>query len=632
MEDKRFTRRDFMKAVGAGAIAFGLSQWAPVGAAAETLTGKEKEGLTDGQWFYPASTTLLLIPIRKDWTYDDTGPAKRLPLQVNLDSSVPLQARNMTDFQVNGVNLKTAEIPFAGGNTQEDQYMGIAILELNGNKYYETGDMEGQILGGFTGILGEGESPTEIWNIFQAAKNLLTFQEKNGGFPDGDYSFLDIQRSAGSGFKTNEGGYLAPGVGAFASLLSKSIYGLTQNGKAEYLERNLHSDGLTYFDGPSAPEITEQDSDASVDIDDERLGKRDFSWRFKGLGKTYIWIDTLLISDTNTQEIGKNRLAITLTLRNTPPPVSSVERIGGWENQSGRELNWEAVKPILDNTYTELVTKDFQREINGTDAGTALVNIKTFLERENTTDLRKINKDRMAGFYYSLIYYFTGVVCDYNREHPYSFDDAAAGRAKPGTKLGTYISRRMEADGIYAPLKQIVPLDPGLSELNNNTYLAPDQSIQCVGWVGFLGKLGLPLSPYYIGGIDTGSAKDLVNDEVIRGLRLSDYWVYDELLFARADTLEKVEIGDSFVRYAGNNKNHIGTCVGKKSVDGETVLLITDANRKNDGVIRVFEVDKGNFRVIFGEGAETPPVVIRNKKVQSYLDSWDNPLSFWSGR
>ena len=50
--------------------------------------------------------------------------------------------------------------------------------------------------------------------------------------------------------------------------------------------------------------------------------------------------------------------------------------------------------------------------------------------------------------------------------------------------------------------------------------------------------------------------------------------------------------------------------IGKKIVDGEVILLVADANRKNDGKIRIFEVTEHNFYKIFGD-PEVKKFIIR---------------------
>lgn len=565
--EKNISRRDFLKLASLGVPAAFLTRLD-----VESLLTPEK-GVQSEEWFYPSSVTMLLIPIRKDWSWDDTGPEQRLPIEIKLDGKVALQARNIQDLRMNGAPIKVAEIPFVGGiftaepniSANADQFMGIAILELNGKRYYEEADKEGgEILGGFTGILGESLTAIKVENILEAANSLLKYQEENDGFRNGDHSFLKIQRA--SNFRIKDG--IAPGAGVVAALLSKSLFSLVEKGKAEYVERNLHATDMQYFDGPTAPELNKENSDATVDIDDARLGRRDFSWRFKGMGKTYLWIDIAKVPNGSTSGA---RLVLTMTWRDAPPPVGTIERFGSIE----KTVSWEYVKTLASITHPEFTTKNFGKEIKGPD--------------------------------FKLVYYLMEAVSEYSRTYSYTIEDEKAGRPKPLVKLGTFLAEKAKKDGVN------LPKEAGLGDLDDNTYLKPGQALQCLGWVSFLGTLNLSFSPVYVGGRRTATASGLLSDQGREALKYSKIFADDELLFYRLDDISEARIGDSFVRYGGNNKNHIGTVIGKKKVWGETILLLTDANRKEDGAIRVFEVNKDNFRVIFGEGKSTPPVVIREK-------------------
>jgi len=184
----------------------------------------------------------------------------------------------------------------------------------------------------------------------------------------------------------------------------------------------------------------------------------------------------------------------------------------------------------------------------------------------------------------------------------------------------------MGRDGILAELNGALPdFENNLLDMTKTGYPVSGRSVSAAGWVHFLGKLGLPVSPIDIGTGFLENPAGLLSHEAKEALADSKTYLDKGrrgMLIARIDSINDVQVGDSFIRYAGNNKNFIGTVIGRKTVGGERVLLVTDADRKEDGVIRVFEVNKNNFRVIFGEGENTPPVVIRNGEVQKYLDGY----------
>jgi hypothetical protein len=78
-----------------------------------------------------------------------------------------------------------------------------------------------------------------------------------------------------------------------------------------------------------------------------------------------------------------------------------------------------------------------------------------------------------------------------------------------------------------------------------------------------------------------------------------------------AKTLEEINVGDIFVNMEGES-GHTGAIVGKKNINGETVLLVADANGAFDGQIHIYEVDKCNFDIAFGS-YPYPKTMIRKK-------------------
>lgn len=49
--------------------------------------------------------------------------------------------------------------------------------------------------------------------------------------------------------------------------------------------------------------------------------------------------------------------------------------------------------------------------------------------------------------------------------------------------------------------------------------------------------------------------------------------------------------------------------IGKKTVNGQTVLLVMSANQRSDGQVAIFEVDKSNFDAVFGVPAYLKVVI-----------------------
>ena len=628
--EKNISRRDFLKASG---VAFG-ALLIPF----DRLKNLEIGEIKSGQWFYPAETQILLLPLRKDWTYNDTGEEKGFPLALQLHDRVLLQARDIKDVWVDGVNLKVGEVPATGS-----KHIAFAILEANGKSFYEPEVFSpSEVLSGFTYTAEAEVYPNKIMNILEGAKNLLAYQETSSGFSDGvDYSFLETQNfiihddDFRMGYNSGITAVYAGGICAVSTTLAKSMYALIKTGKAAYVERTLHPEGSQYFGGPSTPEITEAASDATVRMDVDKKWRLDFIWRFQGLGKIYLWAEASLIPNGELWKLKKDwmlrpadaRLVLTMSWRKNPPPPSQLEKIkelrdlyelyrdkgpmsagGQILSKSGFEkvLTWDNAKSMAESVRPELETRDFQAEISGSDNGKNLENIKASLFR---TDPKGVFK-----FHYAFIYYIRDTVNEFNRI------------SKGMGDIGTFLVSKMGRDGILAELNGALPdFENNLLDMTKTGYPVSGRSVSAAGWVHFLGKLGLPVSPIDIGTGFLENPAELLSHEAKEALAGSKTYLdrgRRGMLIARTGSINDVQVGDSFIRYAGNNKNFIGTVIGRKTVGGERVLLVTDADRKEDGVIRVFEVNKNNFRVIFGEGENTPPVVIRNEEVQKYLDGY----------
>lgn len=511
---------------------------------------KEREAVRSGEWFYSKGTQFLLLPLRRDWTYDDMGEKSRNPELLTFNDSAPFQARNIQNISVNGVEMRVGEIPHMGS-----KHLVLGILEAGGKAYYEPNTLSSEILSGFTYTADIDIYPNKVMNILEGAKNLLEFQEENGGFADGEYSFLQIQnrliydRDFRDGYNSAARVVFAGGICAGATLFCKSMFTLTQRGKADYLDRSLHPFGSQYFSGPASPEMTEANSDATVAYyTNDPVNTLDFAWRFKGMGKVYLWVETSLVPVPEYWQAKKGvqnaelkhpadaRLVMTLTWRKTPPPATQLRKIkdlrnlydlfrekgpdsmeGGLLAMNGAEkvLTWNEARMISQHARQEFKTADFQKEIARGDFG-AIHNAKA--------------------------------------------------------------------------------------------------KFTSIAWVNYLSGLGLSFSPVGIGMNYEEEPGAILSHYAKNALASADNYIDRSrggFNFVRIDNVSGARVGDVFIHYAGLDKDMVGVVVGKKTVKGEIVLLVTDADRKDDGEVHIYQVDKDNFRVIFSEGEETPPVVIR---------------------
>jgi hypothetical protein len=135
------------------------------------------------------------------------------------------------------------------------------------------------------------------------------------------------------------------------------------------------------------------------------------------------------------------------------------------------------------------------------------------------------------------------------------------------------------------------------------TYKYDFEAVQCVAWTMLLASLGYDNSPKNVLSHVAVYARDLIPEKLRTQPWLKEMTIGSYKYVAIEDTSE-MEVGDLFVTHElpfESTSGHVGAIVGKKEKDGDTTLLISDANRKSDGVPRLFEVNKTNDHAIFGK-------------------------------
>ncbi len=145
-----------------------------------------------------------------------------------------------------------------------------------------------------------------------------------------------------------------------------------------------------------------------------------------------------------------------------------------------------------------------------------------------------------------------------------------------------------------------------LRHLDNISNYVPGQKVQCVGLVALVA--GMDSRFFEISGQPISVVRELVPMDIKLPFR-SDLWV-DGYHLVAVKKIEQVNVGDLPMIYS-TNTGHVSAVVGKKVVDGKTVLLLISANDDKDGKINIFEVDSGNFDEVFGE-FPYKKIVLRN--------------------
>jgi hypothetical protein len=145
--------------------------------------------------------------------------------------------------------------------------------------------------------------------------------------------------------------------------------------------------------------------------------------------------------------------------------------------------------------------------------------------------------------------------------------------------------------------EKISKLDEALSFLDIYSNYYPGQKVQCYAFAVLIEAMDSRFVE--IGGIPIKYAADLVPPEIKSG-----YYDYMRVkttgIFVMAvKTIDQVNVGDLGVLYA-TKAGHVFAVVAKKSVNGQTVLLIASSNQDRDGKIALTEVSEQNFDDVFG--------------------------------
>jgi hypothetical protein len=179
-------------------------------------------------------------------------------------------------------------------------------------------------------------------------------------------------------------------------------------------------------------------------------------------------------------------------------------------------------------------------------------------------------------------------------------------------------------------------LENAIKHLNSHAnMLNLKQPVQCVGFVILLASLKYKdFNAYNVYDLPATQARDIcptkirgecgealygaypVNsfqfDKIVSSLESvkgCDVYAKKYYVAQPVNTIDEIQVGDLFVNI-DTETGHIGAIVGKKMVNGKTVLLMADSNRTSEGKVKVYETDENNFDVVMG-AYPWPKVMIR---------------------
>jgi hypothetical protein len=421
--------------------------------------------------------------------------------------------------------------------------------------------------------------PNKIINDLVAARAIMEYQIEHGPFLAGqEYSLgevFDLEKNDGyvTGLNSMRGG----GVCVMATNWMKMV--VLNGGKV--VERWQHTTRLKYFENPlSAGELGIDATDTTVE-----WSVYDFKWAQKTTG--YMIVNAAVLTDGSFSDSAlgdeqqQSDALILITFLFSPQGRSSLDaqiaQVKGVETgyrafRAAHNLNtnpiygnsrlmWEktwsrndSLSLLLQQIVPEERTGRFETELLTDPLFVSLVNLR-----------KEINSLDPNGKI---------LVGDFLRQTPWYNQEL--------TRLGN------------TP-EAISKLNAALSHLNYYSNTWHGQKVQCVGLVILLSVMDPRV--FNIGGIDFTNVTDIVPKEIKNGSWISLHPGNYEV--RRVNSIDEVRVGDVGARYE-DRVGHVFVIVGKKTYEGQTVLLAASANQTGDGVISIFEVDNSNFDVVFG--------------------------------
>lgn len=558
---------------------------------------------------------VILLPVQSDYFYNskENPTVWKFPAGLNLDIKDIYYFKGedgkIARFSILPNIMASRSIPiiFLDNGHMED---GKYVID---SKNYEEKE-QSEVLSTFSYIAGEDEVyPNKVINILTAMREIAEKQETNGKFIKGqEYSYIDLislkdLRIFKDGFTSSRAIVKGGGVCAGATLISNVLYGLGE-------KENIHWDAIVkerwehpskYYVSPFG--INDFVTDATVQIPGASGGET-FDFRWIQPRDAYLKIDIsmvpngLKIEDTETSGVGGKsdvELIITLSFTDTHPGDQSQkieEFISAYEQY--RSSDHTNISPLLTKGV-------YEKEVSWDNPAYEVIMEYVYPEERIEYFQEEMEKEG----YLLQIQELKEIV-----------------NALPKSYSGN-LGDDLKATEWYEDIPDKERIAGALVILNSTK--VEGQPLQCVGFVTLLSNLkydGLNIQnvggaySFGIGGSPARTATELIPWELLsdRFLRVAITGYGGVGIGSEVMTLDDYQVGDLFVRGDIGRLNngvspidekrditfktgHIGAIIGKKVVDGKIVLLVADANRKNDGKIRIFEVTEHNFYKIFGE-------------------------------
>jgi hypothetical protein len=594
----KINRRDFLKisALMMGGI--------PLRSQLDKLSGfgfnfEDIQVLEQEEWGIVRSKgmPIIRIPLLDDGFWDESTPIKTFTLKEGVELGYSKRRLVKLDDEV----FHAVLIPSSIGGRH--MHIGIIGIERQGEHQEFAETDNGKDGRNIFSIIGE-YYPNKLFNIMEGANRVINRQREIGFLSGGEeYSLLELigARNGDQGFITGFTTFHvevnAGGVCAFATTFSNSV---AKNSTIKKLWE--HPAKYKYFVAPADPDRSESTTDASL------------SWGAAG------WFDFLFVPDENM------RLVVTCDL-----VQNGAEDIGdlgpGADMLLVLSLRWTSeiersdIVDGLDNlaTIREGYTK-FRDGEAVPEFSEVMQSVEWGSDNESQKIIEDVYPDEVVDHFIpelhndewiKLVSEIVEQINDYAETYEgYQHSDVSSGLI-PG--LGDHLYEKIFSGEIYHndDGSIIYLLRDSLWHLDHVSLLDGKPTWE-IGFSALLGSLRSVFGnvvPRRLLGYGFNYASEIVPEE---------YWDFEDQFLYRTEfgyylaspkSEHDVKVGNMLVRYE-TPVGHCAVVIGKKKIGTKTVLLLADANRKDRGMARLFQVDEINFKHVFGQFPVKPVVVI----------------------
>lgn len=635
---ERYSRREFLRMCGLVAGAFFLPRMNPMFSEKETrelestlveslvfLPGKTEK--CTGNFTSGASLVAEDFPLYFDRNYNLDKPVTIL----KLPSGLNFRFDNLYYFRDPSSQDKNQEIVRATilSDTMGTHDLMTAILDRGKfdytGKYLPTLEtykgIEGKnddIYGEITYWVGYGTIyPNKIFNLLTAFSNILKYQEKNGSLKEGRaYSYLDlIQLSSSndyiSGYNSGHMEVRAGGVCAGATALANAIYRMAEKAGKPFERTYIkpkYSHDLRYPLGFFAPPSYITDTTVKIDSDGEK-------WDFRMVPPADCYISPrfcLIPNGVPTQETPSDGLGILLNKEKEEYLYSSDVNLllnVAFTKSPPKETSdsllqiWKAYSDFRELTHKNNINSDIEKMSGGGQLVGSykweekkpydiIQSIFPSVDLDRAPFSEEINTSPYLQEAFTLMQILNSLDQD-------SCPDVAAFLRNSGWY------REKQQNGSLTPA-----IENGIDQLSFTKIQG--QPVQCIQWVNLLASLGYADSPLDIGVVVRGP-NNLIPNKLLEGSyrKITSSPTGGVLISDSKLKIEEIKAGNLFLK-KNSYFGHVGTFLAAKDVDGKRLVLTTDANRVNNGRVRIFTIDDRNFDALLGAPPNKKIILVKN--------------------